>query len=167
MFRATHRPSLRAQKLQLQPLVLHTFLVAGRCDRSCRQPNTYVKSEAAITVFELLMMGGVSLETCWAIKELWNNKFYYTVASCWFFLWDLYYDARIHEHHHFSSHVFVRHTLRFICLKIRDKRINYEAPQYASFNILSSSVTWIEILSSTICSQTPCEKKTKFHTHAR
>jgi len=26
--------------------------------------QTYVKSEAAITVFELLMMSGVSLETC-------------------------------------------------------------------------------------------------------
>jgi hypothetical protein len=44
------------------------------------------------------MMGGVLPETCWAIMKHWNNKFYYTVASCWFFLWDLYYDARIHEH---------------------------------------------------------------------
>ena len=67
---------------------------------SCRQPQTYVKPEAAITVFELLMMGGVSAETCWAIKKHWNNKFYYTVASCWFFLWVLYYGARIHEHQH-------------------------------------------------------------------
>jgi hypothetical protein len=31
---------------------------------SCRQPKTYVKPEAAITVFELLMMSGVSLENC-------------------------------------------------------------------------------------------------------
>jgi hypothetical protein len=31
---------------------------------SCRQPQTYVKPDAAITVFELLMMNGVSLETC-------------------------------------------------------------------------------------------------------
>jgi hypothetical protein len=53
-----------------------------------RQPKTYVKPEAAITVFELLMMGGVSPKTCWAIKKHWNNQFYYTVASCWFFLWD-------------------------------------------------------------------------------
>jgi hypothetical protein len=30
----------------------------------------------------------VSPETCWAIKKHWNNKFYYTVAFCWFFLWD-------------------------------------------------------------------------------
>jgi hypothetical protein len=33
------------------------------CD-ICRQQQTYVKPEAAITVFELLMMSGVSLETC-------------------------------------------------------------------------------------------------------
>jgi hypothetical protein len=32
--------------------------------RSGRQPKTYVKPEAAITVFELLMMGGVWPETC-------------------------------------------------------------------------------------------------------
>ena len=57
--------------------------------RSGQLPETYVKPEAAITVFELLMMGGVSPETCWAIKKPWNNKLYYTVASCWFFLWDL------------------------------------------------------------------------------
>jgi len=57
--------------------------------RSGRQPKTYVKPEAAIRVFEFLMMGGVSPETCWAIKKHWNNKFYYTVASGWFFLWDL------------------------------------------------------------------------------
>jgi hypothetical protein len=29
-----------------------------------RQPETYLKPEAAITVFELLMMGDVSPETC-------------------------------------------------------------------------------------------------------
>jgi len=51
-----------------------------------------------ITVFELLMISGVLTETCWAIKKHWNNKFYYTVASCWFFLWILCYNARIHEH---------------------------------------------------------------------
>jgi hypothetical protein len=54
--------------------------------RSGWQPKTYVKPEAVITVFELLMMGCVSPETCSAIKKHWNNKFYYTVASCRFFL---------------------------------------------------------------------------------
>jgi hypothetical protein len=55
----------------------------------CRQlpaaPNV-CKTRGWITVFELLMMNGVSLETCWAIKKHWNNKFYYTVASCCLFL---------------------------------------------------------------------------------
>jgi hypothetical protein len=41
---------------------------------SRRQPQTYVKPETAITAFELLMMSGVSLETCWAIEKHWNNK---------------------------------------------------------------------------------------------
>jgi hypothetical protein len=58
--------------------------------RSGRPPKTYVKPEAAITIFKPLMMDSVSSETCWAIKKHWNNKFYYTVASCWLFLWDLF-----------------------------------------------------------------------------
>jgi len=49
---------------------------------SGRLPQTYVKPETAITVFELLMMSGVSPETCWAIKKHWNNEFYFMVASC-------------------------------------------------------------------------------------
>jgi len=40
----------------------------------------------------------VSLKTCRAIKKHWNNNFYYTVASCWLFLYDFYYDEQIHEH---------------------------------------------------------------------
>jgi hypothetical protein len=53
----------------LQPLGLHTFLVFGcHCDGRAiavdtADQKTYVKPEAAITVFELLMMGGVSPET--------------------------------------------------------------------------------------------------------
>ena len=45
--------------------------------------------------FEFLMMGGLSPETCWTIKKHRNNKFYYTVASCWFFLWDLFFFSRL------------------------------------------------------------------------
>jgi len=36
---------------------------------SGRQPQTHMKPEAAITVFELLMISGVSLETCGAIDK--------------------------------------------------------------------------------------------------
>jgi hypothetical protein len=31
-------------------------------------------------------MSCMQLETCWAFNKLWNNKFYYKVASCWLFL---------------------------------------------------------------------------------
>jgi hypothetical protein len=48
----------------------------------------YVKPEAAITVYELLMMRDLSLETCSAIIKHWNNKFYYRAASCWLFLYN-------------------------------------------------------------------------------
>jgi len=48
--------------------------------------------------FRLLMMDGVSPETCWASYKYGIIKFWYIVASCWIFLYELYYDARIHEH---------------------------------------------------------------------
>jgi len=35
------------------------------------------------------MMCDVPLETCWAFKKLWNIKFYYKAASCWYFYWDV------------------------------------------------------------------------------
>ena len=56
------------------------------------------KTRSCNYCFELLMMGGVLPRICSAIKKQQNNKFYYTVASCWFFLWVLYYDAWIQEH---------------------------------------------------------------------
>ena len=94
MFRATHRSSSGVQNCNcnlwfyIRLWLPAAAMVQPSRHRSGRQPKTYVKREAAITVFELLMMGGVSPKTCWASKKHWNNKFYYTVASCWFFLWD-------------------------------------------------------------------------------
>jgi hypothetical protein len=56
MFQGTHRSSLGAQKLYLQPLVyLRLWLPAA--DSVC-------KLEAENTFFKLLMMNDVSLETC-------------------------------------------------------------------------------------------------------
>jgi hypothetical protein len=59
-------------------------------------------------------MGGVSPETCWAIKKHWNNKFYYTVASCWFFLWVLYYAAWLHEHQEHQINVHNKFYFSFL-----------------------------------------------------
>ena len=33
------------------------------------------------------MMSGVPHEICWAFNKLWNNKFHYKAASCWYFYW--------------------------------------------------------------------------------
>jgi len=48
-------------------------------------PHAYVNQRLQIQL-ELLMMSGMPLETCWAVNERWNNKFYYKVASCWLFI---------------------------------------------------------------------------------
>ena len=57
--------------------------------------------------FRLLMMGGVSSETCWASYKYGIITFWYIVASWWIFLYEFYYDARIHERHvkpHFNQY---------------------------------------------------------------
>ena len=69
MFRATYRPSSGAQKLIAAYGFTYVFgwrlPLRWLSHRSAkRQPKTYVKTETAITVFELLLMGGVSPETC-------------------------------------------------------------------------------------------------------
>jgi hypothetical protein len=51
------------------------------------------------------MLSGVSLETCWVFKKLWNNKFYYKAASCWYFYWVIY-DERIHEYQIYKGPIF-------------------------------------------------------------
>jgi hypothetical protein len=65
----------------------------------------------------------IQYDTCWAIKKHWNNKFYYTVTSCWFFPWDLYYNARIHEHQTFSPYrtiqAFCQQPFKQKCLVLR------------------------------------------------
>ena len=72
-----------------------------------RSPHGYTN----IYSLELLMMSGVPLETCWAFNKLWNNKFYYKAASCWYFYWVLY-DARIHEYQTYECFSLVSVTCR-------------------------------------------------------
>jgi hypothetical protein len=73
---------------------VHQLHVQQRC--------TYEKPEAASAV-RLLMMGGVSPETCWASYQYGIIQFLYIVASCWIFLYEFYYDARIHQHQVYKS----------------------------------------------------------------
>ena len=87
MFRAGYRSSSGARTVFVAS-GLHTHVVTGRNQVRPdygRSPRAYVNQRLQIQ-FELLMMSGMPLETCWAVNELWNNKFCYKVASCWLFL---------------------------------------------------------------------------------
>ena len=88
MFRAFYRPSSGAQWLQWQPLVLPSYrgdsrvvFVVGPAGRPARprtqhdyHHDTKVKPETATAVIELLMMGGKTPETCWAVNKRQDNK---------------------------------------------------------------------------------------------
>jgi hypothetical protein len=80
------------------------------------------KTRAFSYSFKLLIMGDVSPETYWAIKKSWFNNFYYTVASCWFFLWYLFYDARIHEYQVYSNLHLIFRTHLIYALYVRFSR---------------------------------------------
>jgi hypothetical protein len=77
-------PSSGAQWLQWQPLVLLSyrgdsravFMVGParpRTQHDCHN-NKKIKPEAAIAVIELLMMGGKTPETFWAVNKRQDNK---------------------------------------------------------------------------------------------
>ena len=104
-------PIIRSLKLHWQPLVFRMWkvvvrVVGGRQAHCAwqRPPTTRPtpfhvwQTRGCQCSFRLLMMGGVSPETCWASHKYGIIKFWYTVASCWIFLYELYCDTRIHEH---------------------------------------------------------------------
>jgi hypothetical protein len=66
-------------------VVLCSWLDLPRTQHDCHH-DTKVKPEAATAVVELLMMGGKTPETCWAVNKRQDNKLK-TVASGWWFIW--------------------------------------------------------------------------------
>jgi len=92
-------PIIRSLKLHWQPLVFHMRKVVGCADGrlcqahcawqslpSARLTTFHVwKTRGCQCTFRLLEMGGVSPETCWASYRYGIIKFWYIVASCWFF----------------------------------------------------------------------------------
>jgi len=130
MFRATHRPSSGAWNCTGSLW----FFIRGRLldvdvVRHSMWPTTFNvwKTRGCQCSFRLLMMGGVSPETCWASYKYGIIKCWYIVAYCWIFLYILYYDARIHEHQ-----ILLRTAFRSLSCLIRQymrgnwtKRENY------------------------------------------
>ena len=78
MFRAFSRPSSGAQWLQWPPLVLPSYRGDSRAvfvvGPAGYHHDTKVYPEAATAVIELLMMGGKTPETCWAVNKRQDNK---------------------------------------------------------------------------------------------
>ena len=99
-------PIIRSLKLHWQPLVFHTWKVVGRvaggrCQAHCAwqgppttrpTPFHVWKTRGCQCSFRLLMMDGVSPETCWASYKYGIIKCWYIVASDWIFLYKLLYD---------------------------------------------------------------------------
>ena len=88
---------IRSLKLHWQPLFFHTWKAVGRVHYTSNS-LPHMKKQRLPVQFRLLMMGGVSPETRWALYKYGIIKFCYIIASCWIFLYESYYDARIHEH---------------------------------------------------------------------
>jgi len=66
-------------------------VVGGRCQRppTTRQTTFHVwKTRGCQCSFRLLMMSGVSPETCLASYKYGIIKFWYNIASCWVFLYE-------------------------------------------------------------------------------
>jgi hypothetical protein len=84
-------PINRGLKLHWQPLVFHRWKVVERVVGGQRLPTTRPttfhvwKTRGCQCSFRLLIMGGVSPETCWASYKYGIIKFWYIVASCWIF----------------------------------------------------------------------------------
>jgi hypothetical protein len=123
-------PIIRSLKLHWQPLVFHTWKVIGyvvgrRCQAHCAwqrppttRPTTFHvwKTRGYQCSFRPLMMVDVAPETCWASYKYEIMKFWYIVATCWIFLYGLYYDARIHEHQ-----VGIKLRFHFIAIKFHSR----------------------------------------------
>jgi len=89
-------PIIRSLKLHWQPLGLHNtvegcwtcswWTLSDIRQLHIQQPSTVLcKTRGCQCSFRLLMMGGVSPETCWALCKYGIIKFWYIVASCWIF----------------------------------------------------------------------------------
>ena len=91
-------PIIRSLKLHWQPLVFHVWKAVGRVDGGRQSPPTtrptaihVWKTRGCQCSFRLLMMGGVSPETCWASYNYGIIKiliyccifFIFLYAICW------------------------------------------------------------------------------------
>jgi len=127
VFRATHCPSSRAKTALAasgSSYVEGCWTWSGTYCAWQRPPTTHPttfhvwRTRGCQCSFRLLMMGGVSPETCWALYKYELIKFWHMVASCWIFLYEFYNEARIHEHQGKIFLLSCLHLYHFPVLKI-------------------------------------------------
>jgi hypothetical protein len=83
---------IRSPKLHLQSLIFHTWKAHCAWQRPpSTRPSTFHvwNIRGCQCSFRLLMMEGVSPETCWASYKYGIIKFWYIIASCWIFLYEM------------------------------------------------------------------------------
>jgi hypothetical protein len=87
MFRAAYRSSSAVPNCICSPWFIYTCSdrPLSRLGGNCSSHPTWTTRGCKYSL-ELLMMSGMPLDTYWAFNKLWNNKFYYKVASRWLFL---------------------------------------------------------------------------------
>ena len=83
--------NIRSYKLYLQPLVYMPIWWPAVAKAWQRPVTTWVyKPEATNTVYSSWWWAVCRLKHVEPSKKLWNNKFYYKAASCWYFYWVFY-----------------------------------------------------------------------------
>ena len=102
--------------------------------------------------FKLLMLGGVSPETCWASYKYGIIKFWYIVASSWISRYEFYCDARIHKRPALNVIITFQNlqTAQTWALTTLCPRLQYNLYLYTLYSILHNTV-FILYLNSTLC----------------
>jgi len=118
VFGATCRPSSGAQNCtsSLWFCICERLLdaeVAGRWQ--CQRPATsmsynlsHMQNQRPLVQFWAPDDGRHVAPNTLSFIQTWNNEFWYTVASCWLFLYELYHDARTRKHQVQKSNTFTR-----------------------------------------------------------
>jgi hypothetical protein len=92
-----------------------TLCLTTSTNYASKHPSTFEKPEAASAVLGSRWWACVARNTL-SFIEIWNNKFWYIVASC-IFLYELYHDARTHGRHMYAAVYEKFSTLRLFRVK--------------------------------------------------
>ena len=120
MFRAAHCPSSGAQNCTsslwfcIRETLLDIEVVGQRPATSTSNNLSHMQNQRLLVQFWAPDDGRRVARNMLSFIQLWNNKFWYTFASCWLFLYELYYDVRTHKH---QANIFIFFLAQFKSLQ--------------------------------------------------